>query len=409
LVTALVVILAGPVTAQNFTVLHNFTATPAPSFTNSDGAGPNELILSSNILYGTASVGGSSGNGTVFALNTAGTDFTVLHSFIATDVNGNNRDGADPHAGLVLSGNTLYGTARDGGNSGDGTVFAVNTKTIAFQLVYTFTATDANGNNNDGASPQATLILSSNTLYGTASDGGIWGEGTVFAVNATGTGFTPLHSFTATDANGNNSDGANPQAILILSSNTLYGTASGGGNSGNGTVFAIDTETTAFTLLHSFTATDANGVNSDGALPNGLILSSHTLYGTASLGGSSANGMVFRVNADGTGFTNLYNFSTVRTNTLGVYTNCLDHQPSGPRRRKWAEHGHKSNFGNTAVFPVEPVSSIFWLRSWWDCRIDSAAKRAKKDFGVDQGGSIGTARGKGTTVVVPCKVFSFSP
>ena len=51
--------------------------------------------------------GGSSGNGTVFAVNTDGTGFTNLHSFYCCT----NSDGAYPYAGLILSGNTLYGTA----------------------------------------------------------------------------------------------------------------------------------------------------------------------------------------------------------------------------------------------------------------------------------------------------------
>ena len=59
--------------------------------------------------------GGSSGNGTVFAVNTDGTGFTNLHSFTAASTNGlipsTNSDGANPEAGLILSGNTLYGTA----------------------------------------------------------------------------------------------------------------------------------------------------------------------------------------------------------------------------------------------------------------------------------------------------------
>ena len=78
----------------------------------------------------------------------------------------------------------------------------------------------------DGAQSEAGLILSGNTLYGTASNGGSSGNGTVFAVNTDGTGFTTLHSFT--DGN----DGANPGAGLILSGNTLYGTASEGGSFG---------------------------------------------------------------------------------------------------------------------------------------------------------------------------------
>ena len=58
-------------------------------------------------------------------------------------------------------------------------------------------------------------------------------NGTVFAVHTDGTGFTTVYSFTG------GSDGANPYAGLILSGNTLYGTAAGGGSSGNGTVFSL--------------------------------------------------------------------------------------------------------------------------------------------------------------------------
>ena len=63
-------ILAGRVTAQTFTNLYSFTATSGSSSTNSDGANPVAgLILSGNTLYGTTSQGGSSGYGTVFSLS----------------------------------------------------------------------------------------------------------------------------------------------------------------------------------------------------------------------------------------------------------------------------------------------------------------------------------------------------
>ena len=55
--------------------------------------------------------------------------FTTLHSFTATDgVAGTNSDGANPYAGVItnLSGNTLYGTASAGGSSGNGTVFSIS-------------------------------------------------------------------------------------------------------------------------------------------------------------------------------------------------------------------------------------------------------------------------------------------
>src|ERR1019366_10459933 len=114
LLAGLGLLLAGRVTAQTFTTLHSFTAISAsPPFTNSDGTYPHAgLILAGNTLYGTAEYGGSSGHGTVFAVNTDGTGFTNLHSFKAWDLyTGTNSDGGYPQAALILSGNTLYGTA----------------------------------------------------------------------------------------------------------------------------------------------------------------------------------------------------------------------------------------------------------------------------------------------------------
>ncbi len=216
-----------------------------------------------------------------------------IHRRVAASFN--NSDGANPQAGLVLSGNTLYGAARGGGDSGNGTVFAVNTDGSGFVNLHNFTklASTGNnaGNNSDGASPWGGLMLSGNTLYGTTDQGGTGGSGTVFKVNTDGSGFVNLHNFTKLANTGNNSDGANPYAGLILSGNTLYGTASAGGSfgAGIGTVFAVSTDGTGFTNLHTF----AN-YPSDGANPlAGLVLSGSTLYGTTSAGGALGVGTVF--------------------------------------------------------------------------------------------------------------------
>src|SRR2546422_6799700 len=132
------VLLAASGPAQTFTTLHSFTATPGTPATNSDGAGPRAgLIISGNTLYGTANGGGSSGFGTVFAVNTDGTGFTNLHSFKATSAT--NSDGHTPHAGLILSDNILYGAAFAGGSSGYGTVFAISTNGTGFTNLLNFT------------------------------------------------------------------------------------------------------------------------------------------------------------------------------------------------------------------------------------------------------------------------------
>jgi uncharacterized repeat protein (TIGR03803 family) len=304
LIAGLGLIMASRVSAQTFTKLH--------SFTGSDGANPvASLILSGNTLYGTAADGGSSGNGTIFAINTDGTGFTNLYEFTGGS------DGAIPEAGLILSGNTLYGTAAAGGSSGKGTVFAVTTNGTGFTNLYSFTARSGSPpyGNSDGASPDAGLILSGNTLYGTASYGGISDDGTVFAINTNGNGFTNLYSFTARSgaSSGTNSDGAVPHAGLILSGNTLFGETYFGGSSSDGTVFAVNTNGNGFTNLYNFTG------GSDGANPEaGLILSGNTLYGTASDGFSSLVGTVFAINTDGTGFTNIYSFTDMAYPQAGL-------------------------------------------------------------------------------------------
>src|SRR6266705_4175418 len=77
LIAILYLIPAGRVTSQTFTTLHSFTAPDPTYYTNSDGAYPSApLVLSGNRLYGTTYYSGSSGNGTVFAVNTDGTGFT---------------------------------------------------------------------------------------------------------------------------------------------------------------------------------------------------------------------------------------------------------------------------------------------------------------------------------------------
>jgi uncharacterized repeat protein (TIGR03803 family) len=304
---------------SGFTNLHVFTARSSQPFggTNNDGASPfDSLVLAGDTLYGTTHNGGSFGVGTIFAVNTDGRGFTNLHSFAATPGSYpyTNSDGAYPYAGLVLLGNTLYGTAFYGGSSGQGTVFAINTDGTGFTNLHDFTALSVpySGTNSDGANPVGGLCLWNNILYGTATGGGPLGNGVVFALKTDGTGFTNLYSFTATSgSHDTNSDGSDPSGGLVLSGSRLYGTTFGGGTWGNGTVFGVNTDGTGFTVLHTFSAFYPNTYfyNSDGAWPNDtLVLSGNTLYGTASSGGGF-EGTVFAVNTDGTRFTVVHDFT----------------------------------------------------------------------------------------------------
>ena len=266
----------------------NFSAFP---YTNQNGAYPDKtLILSGSTLYGTTQQGGVNGSGVVFAVNTNGSGFTNLHSFIFSE-------GSYPGT-LLLAGSTLYGAASSGGSSGYGSLFKLDTDGSNFTNFYNFTPKDyAAQTNTDGAFPLCNLVLSGSSLFGTTGEGGYWDDGTIFKIDTNGMNFSVLHHFSATNGTGINSDGARPQAGLILWSNVLYGTAEYGGNSGYGTVFSVKTDGTEFTTLYSFMATNTiTGTNADGAYPLGSLLrSGSVLYGTASTGGAAGYGTVFSI------------------------------------------------------------------------------------------------------------------
>jgi uncharacterized repeat protein (TIGR03803 family) len=272
LITALVGLAAGA-TGQTLTTLVNFNG--------SDGASPQAgLVASGSMLYGTTYAGGSSNAGTVFAINTSNGGFSTLYSFLGES------DGRGPVAGLVLLNNWLYGTATMGG-TGNGTVFAINTNNGAYSNVYTFLG------GSDGADPEAGLVLAGNTLYGTTFLGGEYGGGSVFRVNTDGSGISNVYSFSG------GTNGSNPEAGLVLSGGTLYGTTSGlyGGGSSYGTVFRVNTDGSSFSNIYNFTG------RTDGACPEAaLVLSGGTLYGTAIEDGSLNNGTVFSVETNGSGF-----------------------------------------------------------------------------------------------------------
>ena len=146
----------------------------------------------------------------------------------------------------------------------------------SFRTLYDFTTLPAAGTNLDGANPRSYLVQSGGVLYGMTFNGGATGYGSTFKVNTDGTGFTNLHSFTTS--------GGHPWSGLVLVGDRIYGTSRGsvGPTLGPGIVFALNTDGSGFTNLHVFNA------SSEGYSPTGgLIASGDTLFGTTSRGATA--------------------------------------------------------------------------------------------------------------------------
>jgi uncharacterized repeat protein (TIGR03803 family) len=171
-----------------------------------------------------------------------------------------------------------------------------------------------------------------------------------------GTGFIVLKSFTGTGG-----DGSQILAGLALDTNgTLYGAAWVGGSAGFGNLFKLSTNGTGYQVLTNLTGTAGNA---PGSSPRGTLVigTDGLLYGTAQNGGGSNQGVIFRLNRNGSGYTVLRNF----TNDLVVN---LIYDGANPvaglvQGRDGGFYGATLSGGQIPFFGSEGVGSIFSLGS----------------------------------------------
>jgi uncharacterized repeat protein (TIGR03803 family) len=389
---ALVVLLAAAAAASsalaqeaNFSTLYSFEAPAANTFTSALGSQPDTTpaLGPDGAIYGMTTDGGQYGSGVIYRFDPHSHQYTVLHTFSATDANGDNADGATPGNGLTAGPDgVFYGMAELGGTNGNGTIFKITTSG-EFTVLHTFSALDADGQNVDGAYPLRTIVVGRDgNLYGTtrwggengcgiepyvkgcgvawvmdrwgnnfkvlhqfvqaeghaasllqARDGFLYGcavwpgtsdpsgaplpSGILFRMATSGNPFQVLYTFSQTDANGENTDGADCYEPLVEAEpGVFYGAAGNGGTSGNGVVFRYSLRAPGVVdVVHDFSATTA-GANWDGAGPDGPLAlgPDGTLYSNADYGGMNGNGVIYSVRPDGF-FEVLHTFSATNPTT----------------------------------------------------------------------------------------------
>lgn len=287
-----------------------------------------------------------------------------------------------PGGGLLIdpAGN-LYGSAINDANGNDGAIFKVS-PAGKLTIVYSFPG------GNDGNGPSGLFRDSTGNFYGTTFLGGTAGGGVVFKITPDGKE-TVLHNFpgvqfiiypvfvdasgniygynwgTATSrgdgflyevtnkgkysvlhtfcASGDCSDGSEPSGGPIMDKEgNLYGVTTYGGSSGNGVIFKV-TPKHEYSVLYSM-----NGVNGEGQPVGGLVQDSEGLmYGCASLG-SDGNGAIFSIATAGA-FSIVYSFTGSQADGFG---------PEGPLILDSAGNLYGVTNNGTATGESSPVFKI---------------------------------------------------
>lgn len=317
-------------------VVHAFTGSP-------DGSQPNGGLTkdSSGNLYGTTVAGGVNGTGTVFELSPNGSHgwrYAVIYSF-----SNSGPDGQEPMGGVTLDNQgNIYGTTNQGAY-GYGAVWEISPSsngTWTLANFYSFSA------GSDGGNPTGPVLLDfAGNIYGTASQYGNGGAGTVFEITTyRGWNFQTIYSFygdrnggipvggVTMDRNGNlyyaaraifqlhpssigwienpvylfdnRNDAAPPEATPILdSAGNLYGTAWAGPGSGPGGrwggIYKLSPSGILWLAnwLYYFPSNGHFGPGLNGAQPNGSLLfdSAGDLYGETPLGGMYDYGVIYKL------------------------------------------------------------------------------------------------------------------
>ncbi|HWC65947.1 MAG TPA: choice-of-anchor tandem repeat GloVer-containing protein, partial [Thermoanaerobaculia bacterium] len=244
-----------------------------------------ELVADeSGYAYGTTEAGGDprTGGGVVFRIAPGGA-LEVLHRFGTVPF-----DGLRPLGRLLYSGGRLYGTTSAGGAGARGTLFALEADGTGYEILHDFGARAG-----DGMDPRAGVTAFSGRLWGTTFVGGRRGSGTVFSFDPEKREYAVVVDFDPSS-----STGFHPDEPVAFADGRGFGIASEGGAAGKGAIFSFLPDGSAVAGVHAFDVSVSNGYLPDGP----LTASGSVLYGVTDGGGPKGVGIVYAVGSDGGGF-----------------------------------------------------------------------------------------------------------
>ncbi|WP_027573953.1 S-layer family protein [Bradyrhizobium sp. WSM1743] len=265
----------------------SFTGTTIATFNGTNGNGPQGKLIgdASGNLFGVTAAGGNSNKGTLFEIAKSGSTYSgpiVLASF--SGINGN-----EPSAGgLVMdAAGDLFGTTTSGGANGDGTIFELAKSSGAITTLYSFA-----GTNGLGAFDSGLIMDAAGDLFGMTAQAVNGGGTAVVELAKTASGYSTTLTTLAYLT-----DGAGPRGNLVMdSAGNLFGATGGGGANGDGTVFEIVKTASGYSNT-AITLTSFDLAN--GAIPTGdlIIDPDGNLIGMTEVGGTNEAGVIFEIPA----------------------------------------------------------------------------------------------------------------
>lgn len=255
----------------DFKLLYLFTG-------GADGAQGSSMWTHRGVIYGTTTMGGTNGAGTAFTVDPAG-DLTTIHQC--------DGDCDQPGGPVVVSHGNFIGTSSFGGAWGS--IYQLS-PSGSMQVLYAF------HNGSDEAEPNGAMLASDGNFYGTTM-GWIGQNGTIWKLTPDGT-FSTLYTFTG------GADGGEPRCPPVEAPDgNLYGTASQGGVNGNGVIYQL-TPAGQFSVVYTFSG------GTDGASPVAALIvgKDGALYGSTYRLGSGGAGTIFKFTTGGQ-LTTIYSFS----------------------------------------------------------------------------------------------------